>query len=116
MKKFLIFVLVLVAVAGAAWASIFYFKNLRGIWPALIGPSEDISKTLEPGVASPLKLPPGFSISIFAKDLPGARVMARDRFGNFWVSQTSEGTISFLEVENGRVVRQNVVFKNLRKP
>src|SRR3989344_5339011 len=116
MKKFLIFVLVLVAVAGAAWASIFYFKNLRGIWPALIGPSEDISKALEPGVASPLKLPPGFSISIFAKDLPGARVMARDRFGNFWVSQTSEGTVSMLELEDGKVARVTTILRGLNNP
>lgn len=68
-------------------------------------------------VGFPLKLPPEFSISIFAKDLPGARMMAFDGFGNMWVSQTSEGKISTLEIgDDGKVKRQGVVFRGLQKP
>ena len=64
----------------------------------------------------PLKVPKGFAISIFAKDLPGARAMAIDRYGNMWVSQTSEGIITQLQIENGQVISQNAAFKNLVRP
>ena len=64
----------------------------------------------------PLVLPEGFSISVFAKDLPGARVMALDGSGNMWVSQTSEGKITLLEVRGGKVQNQRAVFQNLQRP
>lgn len=64
----------------------------------------------------PLHLPPGFAISLFAKDLPGARVMAPDQFGNIWVSQTSEGVVSLLEITDGKVRSQHPVFRDLQKP
>jgi len=104
-------------------AFIFYWKNLRGAGPAIWPSAGDIVKELEkaPGPAEnktefPLKLPDGFSISIFAKDLPGARVMEFDTFGNMWVSQTSEGIIAFLGVKDGKVENKVVALKNLRKP
>lgn len=104
-------------------AGVFYWKNLRGVGPAIRPPVGDIAEELDktPGPAVnetniPLKLPAGFSISIFAKDLPGARVMEFDTFGNMWVSQTSEGIISLLYVKDGRVYEQGPVLKNLRKP
>src|SRR3989344_6376540 len=111
-------------------AGFFYWKNLRGIGPAIKPPVGDIAKDLEdpstdsgqaPGPAEnntqfPLSLPDGFSIEIFAKDLPGARVMELDTFGNMWVSQTSEGKISSLEIKDGKVVRQNAILRNLKKP
>ena len=83
--------------------------------PGLKDPPEDISKIINT-TGMPLELPAGFSIEIFAKNLPGARVMAIDGFGNMWVSQTSQGIISLLEVQNGKVIRQNPVLKNLKKP
>lgn len=66
----------------------------------------------------PLTLPAGFAISIFAKDLPGARVMRFDGFGNLWVSRTSEGAVTLLEVDRdtGRVRNQGDIFTGLRKP
>jgi glucose/arabinose dehydrogenase len=63
-----------------------------------------------------LALAKGFSIETFAKNLAGARVIARDSFGNFWVSQTSKGTITELEISGSKVKSQNVVFKNLKNP
>ena len=36
--------------------------------------------------------------------------------GNFWVSQTSEGSVSLLEVKDGKVVNISQVFRNLNKP
>ena len=56
-------------------AGVFYWKNLRGVGPAIRPPVGDIAGELErtPGPAMndtdfPLNLPDGFSISIFAKD------------------------------------------------
>src|SRR3989344_4279703 len=74
-------------------------------------PSNNTSPSL-PG----FKVPEGFSLNIFAKNIPGARVMALDGFGNMWVSQTNEGTITTLYIKDGVVKDQHVVFKNLDKP
>jgi len=115
------------------WVLVFYWQNLRGIWPAIKPPVDDIAEqipgtipsssfpppSIEPGqetVPFPLKLPGGFSISVFAKNLPGARVMQFDAFGNMWVSRTSEGAITLLEVKNGAIVRQDDVLSGLDKP
>ncbi|MBI4094823.1 MAG: PQQ-dependent sugar dehydrogenase [Candidatus Liptonbacteria bacterium] len=105
------------ALLGAGLAASFYFSHLRGIGPAIMPPPGDITKVIEAG-GIPLTLPRGFSVSIFAKDLPGARVMAFDSFGNMWVSQTSEGTVSLLEIdkESGAVQSQNAVFLDLKNP
>ena len=84
---------------------------------ALIPGDSDLQPVInETGM--PLKLPPGFSISIFAKDLPGARVMRLDRFGNMWVSRTSEGAVTLLEIDRatGKVAHQDDVFRDFRKP
>ncbi|MDO8536684.1 MAG: PQQ-dependent sugar dehydrogenase, partial [bacterium] len=53
---------------------------------------------------------------IFAKDLPGARVMAQDSFGNWWVSQTADGIVSLVEVKDGKATKHYPMFTNLRKP
>ena len=91
----------------------FYYTNLRGAWFAFGPPDKDVT---DPIVLSTILPPPGYAIEIFADGVPSARVMARDQFGNFWVSQTGEGTISHLIVEEGRVVGKTLVFRNLRKP
>ena len=75
---------------------------------------EETATSTPPGF--PLHLPPGFTISIFAKDIPGARVMALDQFGNIWVSQTSEGVVSLLETAGGKVRSQHPIFRDLQKP
>lgn len=64
----------------------------------------------------PLQLPEGFSISVFAKDLPGARVMAFDSLGNLWLSRTGQGVITLLEIKDGQVTNQQDVFRNLNNP
>ena len=107
----------------------FYWKNLRGIWPVLqpvASRSPGVSVSATPIVSGqkpvanstgmPLKLPDGFSVSIFAENLPNARVMAFDSLGNMWISQPDKGTVSMLEIENGKVVRQNAIFRNLKNP
>ncbi|MEJ0021098.1 MAG: PQQ-dependent sugar dehydrogenase [Candidatus Doudnabacteria bacterium] len=63
-----------------------------------------------------LKLPAGFSIETFAKNLSGARVMVFDPSGNMWVSRTSKGIVSMLEIKDGKVASQNDVMHGLRNP
>ncbi len=115
-KKLASILLVIVVVLVTAGA--FYWNNLRGIWPVFkpVTPRQTSELKSENSTGIPLQLPPGFSISIFAQKLPGARVIAFDDFGNMWVSQTSEGTVSLLEIQGGKVIRQNAVFRNLRNP
>ncbi|MBI2121588.1 MAG: PQQ-dependent sugar dehydrogenase [Candidatus Sungbacteria bacterium] len=136
------FKILLVSIMVLGGAGFYIYRNYYpAIKPSIKPPSEDIaeliekvktaedakeSKTTEPKstktdeyentTGTPLKLPLGFSISIFAKNLPGVRVMAFDIFGNMWVSQTSQGTISLLEVQDGKVTGQNAIFQDLRKP
>src|SRR3989338_6243932 len=104
-----------------------YKKYFRGISPAIFAPPKDIAEYLpEDTVPSeainetnfPLKLPDGFTISIFAKNLAGARVMRFDTFGNMWVSRTGKGAITLLEIDRGtgKVLHQDDIFNGLRKP
>jgi len=64
----------------------------------------------------PLTIPDGFSISIFADTVPGARVLALDTFNNLWVSQRKQGMITQLIVQDGNVVSSNTVLRNLKNP
>ena len=105
--KKIIFGVLLIVVIGAG---VYYWPNLRGAWFAFKSSPEDITEKL------PLKLPPGLSISIFAKDLDSARDMAFDGDGNMWVSRTKEGIITQLVVENGVVKSQSDVYGQLNKP
>lgn len=110
----------LLIIIGALAVGIYFGKDfLRGLWPAIQPPPADIGTIITPGNSGPLKLPSEFAIEIFARDLPGARVLTFDHFSNLWVSQTSENSISLIEIDKttGRAVRQNPLFKNeLAKP
>ena len=121
------------AISILAFGWYFYYFNLRGLGAAINKAPIDIttvipdanivfnnqtasttnSEILEP---TPLKLPTGFSIGIFAKNLPGARVMIFDLKGNIWLSQTKEGTISKLTIKDGRLISQAVIFSGLKNP
>ncbi len=124
MRKIILAAILLLA--GLSWIAFFYYDNLRGASPAWFPPAEDITDKVPSTTTSTtkpkpinngsLKMPDGFSVSIFAKNLPGARVMAMDSLGNMWVSQTGQGKITLLEMKDGKVVNQNAVFRNLRNP
>lgn len=111
----------------------FYYLNLRGVGPAIskvpvdittVVPSIDvvmtdvasISTSPEKLESTPLNIPANFSLGIFAKDLPGARVMVFDSLGNIWLSQTKQGTISKLTIDNGRLISQKIVISGLKNP
>lgn len=117
MKKiiFAISAMALCLVASVYLVVIFKL-SLRGIKPVLLPPPQIIADILEDKVEFPLQLPEGFEISLFARDLPGLRVMAFDGFGNMWVSQPKEGTISVLTVSNGKVTEKKVMLSNLNNP
>jgi glucose/arabinose dehydrogenase len=56
-------------------------------------------------------------VEVFAQNLSGARVMARDSFGNMWVSRPKQGIITLLEIgSGGTVTNQYDVFQGLRNP
>ncbi|MFA6427880.1 MAG: PQQ-dependent sugar dehydrogenase [Candidatus Magasanikbacteria bacterium] len=125
MKKTLIILIIfLVLLFGASiW---FYFFYFRGISPAILKSPQNIADLLsnqnntstpdQNTTDMPLQLPQGFSISIFAKDLPNARVMAFDESENLWVSQPNQNTVSYLEIKDGNVIKQTTPLENLNKP
>ena len=128
MNKHLKTGLIVVVIITGGFLLNFYWQNLRGIKPAVQPVSEDITDLIPPYSGTegepqavnrtdfPLSLPEGFEISIYAKDLPEARVIARDGQGNLWVSQTKKGSVTLLELDNGQVVSQSEIFRNLNNP
>jgi glucose/arabinose dehydrogenase len=124
--------LVILVVLILGWR--FYYLNLRGVGPAINSSPIDITTVIpavenittnEAMIASttpevsntiPLKLPAGFSVGIFAKDLPGARAMIFDSLGNIWLSQTTKGVVSKLTIDNGRLISQKIVISGLKNP
>ena len=117
-KKIIFIVSILIIMVLLFLGIRFYLQNLQGAWPLIQKPSTPITKLVDPKVFNNLnlKLPPGFSISIFAKDLQGARVMVFDKDGNIWISQTGQGKISELIIKNGEVQSQKVIFSGLKNP
>ena len=105
--------------AAVGAAGFFYWKYLRGAWPAFQQPPQDITKLIQPGQPNgcpsqnetglPLKLLPGFSVSIFARNLKAPRVLARDPAGNILTSITSEGKVVALSDKNNDGIADETV-------
>jgi len=114
-KKVVVIAVVIVIAVVAMWAARFYWENLRGILPAISKPDQDIRELLDK-TGAPLTLPNGFKISIFADNVPDARVLAFDDKKHLWVSQTKQGTISRLIIKNDQVTGHVIEFKNLNNP
>ena len=106
-----------IALLAFVFALQFYFRELRGIGPALKPPSGDIAEELDSGQL-PLQLPTGFSISIFAADLPGPRVLAWGPDGHLMVSAPSVGKVFSLPDQNndGRADEIIVIAEGLNRP
>src|SRR5205814_483693 len=97
-KKVLFVLVIFLLIAGGTWLGIFYLKNLRGIQYAVQKPTDIIStfKSNPPQGSSPtfpLKLPKGFSISLFAQGLGDPRVLVFDPNGALVVSIPSQGKV-----------------------
>ncbi len=99
MKKTLLPIFLLICFLLVA-SGIFYYKNLRGVWPAVLPPISDITNLI-PGSPKPalnqtnlpLHIPDGFSISIYAKNLVNPRDLILDSKGVVLVSITSSGKV-----------------------
>ena len=117
MKKQLIIAIAVLILAGLGWIAVFYYQNLRGAGPALLPNTSPFIPPLKgEGQGVGLKMPDGFSISIFAKNLPGARVMVFDKDGNLWVSQINDGKIAKLTIKDGRLEKQETILSGLKHP
>ncbi|MHB9072333.1 MAG: PQQ-dependent sugar dehydrogenase [Desulfobaccales bacterium] len=129
MKKPLVIISIILAAVVLIWAGHFAWRNLRGAGPALRSPPKDIAQApeapsgagtpplLEPS-SSGLKLPPGFTISVFAVHVPGARVLAEDPEGTLLVSLTRQGKVVALPDKNADGVADDVVtvLQGLKNP
>lgn len=105
---FLVIPVVIVTAVG-----VFAWKNLRGVAPAVLPPPVDVGNLTD----LPLKLPKGMSASIFAKGLPGARVIVQGPDADFYVSQTSKGTVTAVTMGKGYVeAGRRVVASGLKNP
>lgn len=132
MKKFLIAAAATIVALSFYAAYTFYSNNLRGIGPALRPPAGDITAqipptTIQPPTSSgpspvasdiPLKLPEGFAISLYAKDLNAPRVMAFDNAGQLLVSIPSLGqVVALVDVDyDGFAETHRTVLSGLDKP
>lgn len=96
-------IIILSFVGFVGFASWFYYKNLRGLAPAFV-PAPAVNTT-----ELPLTVPDGFSLSIFAKDIPSARVLVWDPQGRLLVSSPATGNVFSLP-------EKTIVAERLNKP
>lgn len=137
MKK-LLFIIGVGVLLAVVWANDFYRKNLEGIWPAVLEPSEDIVELIEKfeseeadivgtdNVSSPaesktdfpLSLPDGFSISIFAKGLSNVRDLEWGPGGMLMASITDKGKVVGLPDKDGDGKADEIITfaEDLNKP
>lgn len=117
MRKPILYLLILVVIGTLGYMGYFYYKNLRGALPAIKEPTADISD-LVLNDKTPLVLPEGFQLSIYANSLPGARALAMDPNGNLVVSLLGEGKVVLLLDKNfdGRAGETKILLKDLKNP
>ena len=113
----------------AGIVGLFAWREWRGAVPALTPPAGDIAERLgtgsktesppvETALGSPLTLPQGFVISIFARDVGPARAMGADPRGTLLVSVPAEGKIKALvdEDRDGTSEKTVIVASGLNRP
>lgn len=125
MKRIILAVSACILLAGLSWAGWFWWKNLRGVGPAVRPASGDIANTIDATVPEaqnntdfPLELPDGFALSVFAKDLKNARDLERDPKGTLLVSDPGFDAVFALPDANadGKADERIVVAENLNHP
>lgn len=130
MKRAVLTIIAVIILGGLVWAGLFYWQNLRGAGPGFRDPPRDIARLLEKTDAvpptgkwdeidqAPLKLPPGFHISVFARDLGGPRALCLDPEGTLLVSLTRQGRVVALPDEDGdgKADRTVTVLQGLDRP
>ncbi len=127
MRKIILIIIGVLAVGGGAIAGIYSWRYFRGSGLAFLPPIGNIAEELPtttpsvvPGSENttklPLQLADGLRIRVLADDLPGARVLAWSPEGRLFVSRTAQGAVTELQFADGKVIKQEDVLKDLRKP
>lgn len=119
----------LLVLAGVGYVSFFFWKNLRGIKPAITPANQDIAQIIEDQtrqeivgnpnqIPFPLTLPEDFEISIFAENFSKPRVIKQDPSGILLVSDIEAGQIIALPDKNqdGQADSHQLVIDNLNQP
>lgn len=143
-RRLAVVTIIIVLTLGLTALGVFAFRNFRGAGPAFQPAPENIVELLENtntqptntqgtntaptengnvstqvshnATGFPLTLPAGFSINVFAKLLVGARDIAQDAEGNLWVSQLSQGKVTKLTLEAGKLKETTAPFQKLNNP
>lgn len=124
MERPLLRILFVSGIAILLWLAVFSWKHLPELGPFTGSPSQNIVKLTGPGGKTevapdmPLKLPPGFSISVFARGLGGPRVIVMDPAGTLLASITSKGKVVALPDDDGDGTADRVVTvaEGLKRP
>lgn len=129
MKRPLFWILTVFVTGLMIWGVTALWNVLRGIGPAVTEPPQNIATLIEsesnqaPGSAEnatdfPLKLPDGFRIDIFAKDLGAVRVLVRDPAGTMVASIPKAGLVIALPDtdKDGKADRSVPILENLSQP
>lgn len=120
MKRIIIILIAAAAIISGYlfWKNSEFGRQDSGIEaPAVLNPEEPGDSTAgEDRTGLFLDVPENFIFDTFAENLPGARVMALDDFGNMWVSRTRYGAISLVEMRDGRGAVQGDILRNLDGP
>ncbi len=125
--KQLTYPLIIISTALIVGTCVYFFMQYYpGLKPVISGTPASIvdllnnqHNALEPGkngTEMPLSLPDGFSIDVFATDLPDARVLAMGPDGSMYVSQMKQGSITRLTIAQGVVTDQQVFLDGLQNP
>lgn len=112
-------VLVLLVVVGIGGVFTYnYFKEKPPHWLIELLTKTDPPPPLPAGDAAPLTVPDGFTATIYARDVTGARVMVRDNHGTMLVSETGAGKVVALpDVDNdGKADKTVTVLEGLTQP
>ena len=109
------FLVVLIFLAYLFFTDFGLFKKLVGY---NVPPLQEPVPQLNDSSLSHLKLPEGFKINIFAKDLKNPRVIAFDPEGRMLVSETEKGNIVLFEDKdkNGITETKKSILSGLNKP
>lgn len=127
MKKIIIFIALIIILGGAillligekfkAGNLVYYSNSVSTNIQSLVKSNPNTTQNYgENRTDLPLKIPAGFSISYFAKNLADARVIAPDFMGNIWVSRPNAGVVTLLELKDGQVVNQSDTLRRLNAP
>lgn len=125
-KKIALVIVTILIFGLGSLIAFFYWTQLRGVGPAVTQPPVNIGEIIEQtppqeqvnDTGFPLKLPKDFSVSIYAKNLPNARVMAWAPEGIMLVSSPAEGKIFALldQSSEGSAATVEVAVSDLNKP